>query len=99
MFKVPLYQPPTDLNAKNLPNQERIKDLYLCMRVTHAKNDKLKEVKCNPGNKHLYVIPEMHSNAPEKLQIKGTNKADANLAGESINESKARITDGIKVFV
>lgn len=41
MYKIPLYQPPTDLNIKNIPNQKRIKDLYLCMRIAYAKNDKL----------------------------------------------------------
>lgn len=66
MFKVPMYMPPTDLMIKNLDQKERIKDLYVCIRVAHAKHDKIANLKCSPNNKHLYLIPSIHSNAPLK---------------------------------
>ena len=64
MYKIPLYQPPTDLNVKKISTRERIKDMYLCLRVTSGKEDKLALQKCNLGNKHLYLIPEIHTVAP-----------------------------------
>ena len=30
----------------------------------YGKNDKMQNIKCNPSTKHLYLIPEIHSNAP-----------------------------------
>ena len=64
MYKIPIYQPPTDLMVKRINTKERIKDMYLCLRIAHAKHDKLNYVKCNPSNKHLYLIPDIHTFAP-----------------------------------
>ena len=38
--------------------------MYVCMRVTQAKDDKLSLMKNNPAYKHQYVIPEIHTLAP-----------------------------------
>eukprot|EP00347_Sterkiella_histriomuscorum_P019800 403340250 len=110
MYKIPLYQPPTDLNMKNLSNQDRIKDLYLCLRVTHAKNDTLQSHKCTPSAKHLYLIPEIHADAPTKL-IQNNGNSEGFKDSKIVNykslekpidpkvNKKVKVKEGIKIYV
>ena len=59
-FKIPFYKPPTDLDIRRMDLKERLPDFYICMRVAHGKNDPISEQKCEPKDKHKYLIPELH---------------------------------------
>jgi hypothetical protein len=37
---------------KNIPKKERIRDLYLCLRVSLGNNDRIAKMKCNPNDKN-----------------------------------------------
>ena len=103
MWKVPIYNPPTDLKIANIGNYDRIKDLYICLRVVHGKDDKLASVKCSPSNKHMYLIPELHSNAPVKVNIDKDDFQNSKIVNHKSTDKPERpmkkVTDGIKVFV
>lgn len=49
---------------KNMGSKERIKDFFVCLRVAYGKHDDLSNMKTLPSNKHLYLIPTIHSYAP-----------------------------------
>ena len=65
MYKIPMYQPPTDLTISNIHRKSRLQDMYLCLRVTSSKDDPLSKHKVTPSTKHLYMIPEIHTLAPK----------------------------------
>lgn len=64
---MPLYRPPTILNLdpRDIPNLDRIKDTMIWMRVAFPKDDDLNEIRCEPAYYHLYQVPEVHNIAPK----------------------------------
>jgi hypothetical protein len=72
-YKLPLYKPPTiiNLDVRDIPKLDRIKDTMLWMRVAHPKDDEINEVRCEPAYYHIYYVPEIHNIAPKtEMQLK-----------------------------
>lgn len=88
-YKLPLYKPPTIINidTRDIPSLERIKDTMIWMRVAHPRDDELNDVRCEPAYYHLYYVPEVHNIAP-KIAMQIQPKRDPTY-----------ICDGIQFFI
>jgi len=53
-YKVPIYKPPTiiNLDPRDIPQLERIKDTMVWMRVSHPREDEINDVRCEPSYYH-----------------------------------------------
>jgi hypothetical protein len=76
--------------------------MYVCLRVAHARDDALNQVKSNPSNKHLYLIPEIHTLAPvqeqKRVKINDSNSTIGSYVTKLPN-GKPYFNEGFKVYI
>lgn len=85
-YKVPIYKPPTiiNLDVRDIPQLERIKDTMVWMRIAMPKDDEFNDIRCEPAYYHIYYVPEIHNIAP-KVEMFVKPERDSSYFCDGIN--------------